>query len=118
MRHTDTAIVNVPLDKRGGGSLDAQIDRFKREQAATARRDAKAAQRREDKATAKALLAEHLPAMVAKYGPKLGEKPVRDMLIDWSKWEPAKLIGFVGRFLDEQDRAARANDAPYANLPF
>ncbi len=34
----DHGVVNLPLDKRGGGSLDAQIDRFKAGQ----QRDAKA----------------------------------------------------------------------------
>lgn len=32
-RDRDTAVANLPLDKRGGGSLNAQIDRHKRETA-------------------------------------------------------------------------------------
>lgn len=99
MRYVDTAIINVPLSKRGGGSLDAQIDRHLREQAADHRRAARvaAAQRRSDKAEAKALLAKHLPAILAQHGPKLGEKALRDMLDDLAKWQPAKLIAIVNK---------------------
>lgn len=42
MTRLDHGILNLPLSKRGGGSLDAQIDRWKADQARAAKVEAKA----------------------------------------------------------------------------
>ena len=97
----DQAVVNVPLDKRGGGSLNSQIDRSKREtqQAATQKRksDRKAAV--EAKAEAKSLYQTHGEALiqktVAKHGvnPKEAKKTLESMI----KWEPEKARDMLRR---------------------
>ena len=70
----DQAIVNVSLDKRGGGSLNAQIDRHKAEQAKTAKakRKSDAVENREAKAQAKKLFAEFGQAIADSTAKKHG----------------------------------------------
>lgn len=92
----------MPLAKRG--NIDAQLDKYKKEQAQLAATKAKetAQQTRENKALAKSLLAEHQDAIVEKHGAKFGEKEIKNMLDQWAKWEPKKLINFVDKFINEQ----------------
>lgn len=61
MSDGDGAIVNLPLHKRGAGSLDAQIDSFKRRLRSGERADrkAQAAETRKNRSLAKALFEAH-----------------------------------------------------------
>jgi ATP-dependent Clp protease ATP-binding subunit ClpA len=121
MRHFDTAVVNVPLAKRG--NIDAQIDRFKREQAAEQRAAAKvrAAQRREEKRLAKEALAQHGPAMIKHYSAKLNvkETDISRTLDHWMKMAPAKLLRKIGAYLDAtDDRSHEAALPADPSIPF
>ena len=97
----DHGVLNIPLSKRG--DIDAQLDAYKREAFAQEKRASmlKAAQRKADKAQAKQLLAKHEAAILARHGEKFGVKALRETLDQWAKWEPAKLIAFVNKFLSE-----------------
>lgn len=97
----DHGVLNIPLSKRG--NIDAQIDAYKRQAIAQTKADAKvkAALNKADKATAKALLAQHQDAIVARHGAKFGVRELRTTLDSWAKWEPAKLIAFVAKFQAE-----------------
>lgn len=98
----DGAVVNVPLSKRG--NIDAELDRWKKQQAdiAAKKRKATAQETRENKALAKALIAEHQPAMLARFGEKFGEKELKHMFDQWAKWEPEKMIKFAEKFIQEE----------------
>ena len=98
----DNAVVNIPLAKRG--DIDAQLDKYKREQAALAKTKAKesAQQTREAKALAKTLLGEYQDVILAKHGDKFGKKELAEQLDQWAKWEPKKLIDFIEKFRAEQ----------------
>jgi hypothetical protein len=97
----DHGVLNVPLAKRG--DIDAQLDAYKREQAALEAREAKAkaVQFKADKAQAKELLAVHQDAILARHGAKFGIRKLRTTLDQWAKWEPKKLIAFVAKFQAE-----------------
>ncbi len=86
----DHGILNVPLSKRGSGSIDAQIDRWKAEQAraAKAERKARAAKNRDDKALAKALFAEFGEQIIEKHAAKFGREELGKLLDGWIKWQP------------------------------
>jgi hypothetical protein len=101
MEMLDHGMLNVPLAKRG--DIDAQIDAYKRRQAAQAQVDREQAANlfAADKAHAKALLAQHEVAIVARHGARFGVKALRAQLDSWAKWEPRKLIAFVGKFVAE-----------------
>jgi hypothetical protein len=102
----DHGILNVPLAKRG--DIDAQIDAYKREQAAAANvaRNAATVQRKSDKATAKVCLALILerPELLATKAETLNvtAKDLREQLRSWSIWEPKKLISLAGKWAPEQ----------------
>lgn len=89
----DHGVLNVPLSKRGGGSIDAQIDRWKKEQAAAQRGAARTA--KADKAAAKALFeivgSALVASTVAKH-PTLKSKDVLHTLDQMVKWEPTKAL--------------------------
>lgn len=89
----DHGVLNVPLSKRGGGSLDAQIDRWKKEQAAAQKSAARTA--KADKAAAKALFeivgSAVVASTVAKH-PTLKSKDVLHTLDQMVKWEPTKAL--------------------------
>jgi hypothetical protein len=97
----DHGILNVPLAKRG--NIDAQIDRYKAGQAIAAKALARAAAqvRREEKARAKALLAEVGERMVQTFAPRLG-KGVKEIIRRMSIWEPQKFIKLAEKFKAEQ----------------
>lgn len=99
----DTAIVNIPLSKRG--DIDAQLDKYKKEQAdlAKTKRKETAAMVRENKKLAKELLNQYETAIIEKHGPKFGVSELRNILDGWVKWEPHKLIKFVDKFKSETD---------------
>ena len=93
----DHGILNLPLAKRGP-SIDSQIDAYKAKQAAiakSARADA-VVTRRTDKAAAKVALAELIAAdgLLDVKAAHLGMTRGRlfELLTDWSKWEPTRVI--------------------------
>lgn len=99
----DHGMLNVPLAKRG--DIDAQIDAYKREQAAAANvsRKAATAQRKSDKATAKVCLALILdrPELLAAKAEALNVtvKDLREQLRSWSIWEPKKLMALADKWI-------------------
>lgn len=107
----DHGLLNLPLSKRMG-NIDAQLDRYKREQASQARTAAKTetAQRKIDKARAKELFAQHGDAMVARYGSSErlqalgGAKVVRNELDQMVKWQPQKFVQLAEKFTAEQEQ--------------
>jgi hypothetical protein len=98
----DHGELNVPLAKREGLNVLFGVRRADVERAQAAERRAAIAARKAAKAQAKELLAMHGEAIVASHGARFGEKAVRQMLDQWAKWEPKKLIAFVDKFLREQ----------------
>lgn len=111
----DTAISNVPLDKRGGGSLDSQIDRWKKQDAAEKRAKSKeqSQESKTDKQEAKALFAEYGERIIAQTAANKGliPKEIRDTLDAMVKWEPAKAIKIIRGFEKEWE-AKQAAEAP------
>ncbi len=84
--------------------IDADLDRYKAEQAKIQKADAKqaTAKRKTDKAQAKEVFAEVWPAMLEKMGPKFGERQLRETLDSMVKWEPAKFLAMAEKFRKEQ----------------
>jgi hypothetical protein len=101
----DQAVVNLPLNKRGGGSLDSQIDRHKREQAEAdkQKRSTDTAKFKEDKAAAQALLEKHGKALSESTSAKHGQpaKDVLKTLDQMVKWEPTKALALLQRYEKE-----------------
>lgn len=102
----DTAVVNLPLDKRGGGSLNSQIDRHKKE---TAKADKKKrsedfSQSKDDKAEARRLFDQHADAMAERVAAKNGTKKadVLKYLDSMVKWEPKRAREFFAKVDKEQ----------------
>lgn len=90
----DTAIVNIPLSKRG--DIDSQIDKYKAEQKKLQQK--KLIDQREsfksDKKIAQELFRVNKKGMLKRYGKLI------KVLEDWVKWEPHKAIGFIKMYLD------------------
>lgn len=84
--------------------INAELDKYKAEQARQSKSasKSKAEENRQNKATAKELLEKYGNEIINKHGDKLGHKQVRDLLNDWSKHEPKKLINFVEKHKKEQ----------------
>lgn len=101
----DHGELNIPLAKRG--NIDAQLDRYKAQQAAARAMKAKAdaVTRKIDKARARELFAEVGDAIIAKHGQKFGAKALRDMLSSQAKWEPARFIRMAETFKRESASA-------------
>ena len=93
-RTLDHGILNVSLAKRG--NIDAQIDRYKADQAREAKASAKerAAQLKADRKIAKALLstadADRIASMAARFG--LTPAKMRAHLKSEAHWQPALII--------------------------
>jgi hypothetical protein len=92
----DTAQVNLPLDKRGGGSLDAQIDRWKAEGRAAAKaagRDANARRK-----AAKALVDQMPEAQLARLaaGAQMTVAQAKKKLLGMARFEPDKVLALAG----------------------
>lgn len=110
----DHGVLNIPGRNK---NFLAKLDRHKAEQAALKKAEAKArsAQHKQDKAQAKALLAEHGPAIVAQMSPgiskrqnvslKQAARAIKHELDQMAKWEPAKFLALVERFKSEQAAA-------------
>lgn len=96
----DHGILNVPLSKRSHGSINAQIDRWKAEQARAARNERKrlAAETRALRAEAKAIVGsisvERLSEIAARKG--LTAKRALKRLNQDAYWEPRKIIAEFG----------------------
>jgi hypothetical protein len=92
----DHGILNVPLAKRG--DINAELDAYKRHQAAAAaaKRKADTVAHREQKAEAKAALAEMVavPGLLEKKAAALGCDicVLIAELSAWSKWTPARVL--------------------------
>jgi hypothetical protein len=88
----DHGVINLPLDKRGGGSLDAQIDRFKAGQ----RRDAKehAKSRHARSVEAKDFVDHMDDAQLRRLAEKAGMTVVqaRKKLLSMARFEPEKVL--------------------------
>lgn len=100
----DHGTMNLPLGSRTrGGSIDRQIDAWKREQAAEekAKRKAHAAERKERQAAAKALLSEWEDRIIAKYGARFGVVKLRKKLRSDAHYNPDWLVKFVEGFKAE-----------------
>lgn len=95
----DHGVLNLPLSKRADTLFG--LRRVDVEAAQAGQKRQQAAQLKADKAQAKALLAEHQAAILARHGAKFGTTALREMLDQWAKWEPKKLITFVGKFQQE-----------------
>lgn len=99
----DHGLLNLPLAKRG--DIDAQIDAYKREQAAVeeSARKTRVAQLKQDKEAAKPVLAQLL-ADVELIKRKAAEmkvtpKALRDQLRSWATWQPKNLIALGAKWL-------------------
>jgi hypothetical protein len=97
----DHGELNIPGKTK---NIDAELDKYKKQQAADAKAKAKtaSAEKKENKAKAKALFDEYIDAIKAKHGAKYGAKEVENMLDGWVKWEPKKAIQFIEQFVKEQ----------------
>lgn len=86
----DHGVLNVPLSKRG--NIDAQIDRYKAEQAAAVRQ--RAAAHRAAQADAKKAVAAIPAERIAEIAASTGSTPkkVGDWLKRMAHWEPAKAL--------------------------
>lgn len=95
MGHQDTAIVNVPLAKRGC-NFDREIERSKTD--AVRARKAKAAQHRADQVSAKAIVAAMPDAEIDRLSKVLSipAKKVRVELGRMAHWQPMRILRTQG----------------------
>jgi hypothetical protein len=102
----DTAVANLPIDNRGSGSLNSQIDRHKKEEATAAKkkRSADFSQAKDDKAEARRLFDIHADAMAERVAAKNGGKKadVLKYLDSMVKWEPNRAREFFEKVDKEQ----------------
>lgn len=98
----DQAVVNVPLSKRGGGSLNAQIDRNLKKVAAEKKKKAKefAAQKKLDIGRARELFDKFAGDLAASTAAKSDQsaEAVKKFLAQMIKDEPAKARALLERF--------------------
>lgn len=99
-------------------SIDAELDKFKAQQEAKAKAEAKAAsvQKKTDKAAAKELFAQVGAAMIEKMAPGIAKKQglteaaakkaIGATLDDLVKWQPATFLDLAGKFQEEQSKQA------------
>lgn len=94
----DNAIVNVPLSKRG--DINAQLDRYKREQLANQRAEAKRrnAELVADRAIAKPLVASLSPERIGSFAASAGltYAQAKKRLASDAHWSPRKIIAVFG----------------------
>ena len=97
----DPGIVNVPLSKRG--DIDKQLDKYKEEQKRVKLDEnrKRKEESKQEKIRAKTILDKHMNMIVEKTGPKFGEEKIRNLMSDWSKHEPHKVINFFNKFSKE-----------------
>lgn len=98
----DHGILNVPLPKRG--NIDAQIDKYKAEQAAIKKAETKAAKTEfnTNKVIAKELWNKVDKDLIKQDAKKLGVKfsELRDILHDFVKWQPHKAIKVLPNYIN------------------
>ncbi len=85
--------------------IDAELDRFNREQQRTRRAANRedSSRRREDREQARALHDEYAERIVARHGERFGPKELRRELQRMATWEPRKFIDMVTRFRSETE---------------
>ncbi|MTC29187.1 hypothetical protein [Providencia alcalifaciens] len=98
----DHGILNVPLSKRG--NIDAQIDKYKAEQAAIKKTGSKAAKAifNDNKEIAKELWNKVDKDLIKQDAKKRGVKfsELRDVLHDFVKWQPHKAIKVLPDYIN------------------
>jgi hypothetical protein len=101
----DNAVVNLPLDKRGSGSLDSQIDKWKADtaKAAKEKRSSDAAKKKTDKAEARELFDKHAQALAEQTAAKHGvsAKEALKTIDDLVKWQPDKAKTMLSKFAEQ-----------------
>ena len=110
----DHGQLNLPLEKRGGGSIDSQLDRYKANQAKAEKAAAKEAAgiRRSDKAIARDLFTQHAQALAESTAAKRGI-PVSDsikLMDSMAKWEPKKLIKLLEKYQADNSKQTTVGD--------
>ena len=97
----DPGVVNVPLSKRG--DIDKQLDKYKEEQKRVKLDEnrKRKEESKQEKIRAKSILDKHMNMILEKTGPKFGEAKIRNLMSDWSKHEPHKVINFFNKFSKE-----------------
>jgi hypothetical protein len=110
----DHGQLNLPLEKRGGGSIDSQLDRYKANQAKAEKAAAKEAAgiRKSDKAIARDLFTQHAQALAESTAAKRGI-PVRDsikLMDSMAKWEPKKLIKLLEKYQADNPKQTTVGD--------
>jgi len=113
----DHGELNIPNRTK---NIDRDLDRYKAEQAKEAKAATKTAaqQKRADKARARALFDEVGEAIIAKNGPRFGEKELRNELEQMVKWEAPKFIKLAEKFKQEQaTQPAEPKAAPLKEAP-
>ncbi len=100
MRIFDSAEVNIPGRTR---NLNAELDRFKREQAKEmrAKRRAVTANLKVDREKAKRLFELHGENIIKRFSARFGAREIKCTLEHMVKWEPVKFIELVEKFLIE-----------------
>lgn len=114
----DHGELNVPGKT---SKIDAELDKYKADQAKAAKSDAKtaSAKTKANKAEAKKLFAEYGPALLEQYGAKMGKKALSETLDQMVKWEPAKFLKLVEKFQSEQVApAAPAKTSAASTIPW
>jgi len=96
MHALDHGMLNVPLKKRGGGSIDNQIDRYKADQARAAKQERKTAsqQLKADRIAAKAAVSAATDERIAALAAKVDQTPVavRAYLRGQAHWQPTLVM--------------------------
>lgn len=110
----DHGQLNLPLEKRGGGSIDSQLDKYKANQAKAEKAAAKEAAgiRKSDKAIARDLFTQHAQALAESRAAKRGI-PVRDsikLMDSMAKWEPKKLIKLLEKYQADNPKQTTVGD--------
>lgn len=111
----DPAIVNLPLDKRGGGSIDSQLDRYKKEQSKAKKAEIKDRQKTyaEERADILVMNDKYGPELAKRMAKKLGKpiSEVRSAIRDIIHRNPAQ-----ARKMFEQEAKAASTPSP-ASVP-
>lgn len=96
MSALDHGMLNLPLNKRGSGSIDAQIDRYKDQQARAAKQARKSAsqQLKADRIGAKAAVSAATDELIAALAAQADQTPaaVRAYLRGQAHWQPRLVI--------------------------
>lgn len=110
----DHGELNLPLDKRGGGSINSQLDRYKADLAKAEKAAAKEAAgiRKSDKAIARDLFTQHAQALAESTAAKRGI-PVSDsikLMDSMAKWEPKKLIKLLEKYQADNPKSTTVGE--------